>query len=99
MAPDPQSGTRPVRLRHRSLNLPTWRKRKTQQVESLPRPPLNWEFESLRRHFFVSFAARQRTIVSSGRMSQAADREIDDFMTVPNSRPAWREARPVARMT
>jgi hypothetical protein len=23
----------------------------------------------------------------SGRMSQAADREIDDFMTVPNSRP------------
>jgi hypothetical protein len=33
-------------------------------------------------------AARQRTIVSSGRMSQAADREIDDFMTVPHSHPA-----------
>ena len=28
--------------------------------------------------------------------SQAADREIDDFMTVPRSRPARREARPVA---
>jgi hypothetical protein len=29
--------------------------------------------------------------------SQAADREIDDFMTVPRSRPGRREARPVAR--
>ena len=29
--------------------------------------------------------------------SQAADREIDDFMTVPRSRPECREARPVAR--
>src|SRR5262245_55062147 len=34
---------------------------------------------------------------TSGRTTQAADRQIDDFIPVPNSRQGCREARPVAR--
>src|SRR5262245_23054905 len=34
---------------------------------------------------------------TSGRMTQAAARQIDDFITVPNSRQGRREARLVAR--
>jgi hypothetical protein len=36
MAPDPQSGTTPVRLRHRSLNLPTWRNGRRSRPRTCP---------------------------------------------------------------
>jgi hypothetical protein len=49
MAPDPQSGTTPVRLRHRSLFLPTWRNWETREVESLV-SFARWWFDLTRRH-------------------------------------------------